>query len=64
MKTQLLRLPEVIKRTGLSRSTIYKSINENSFPKPIKIGVRSVAWIDSEIGEWQDSIINRNKELS
>ena len=45
----LIRLPEVIRESGLSRSSIYHSIDLGLFPKPIKIGERAVAWLCSEI---------------
>ena len=49
---KLIRLPEVINRTALSRSTIYCEIAAERFPSPIKIGLRSVAWIESEVADW------------
>lgn len=50
--TKLLRLPTVCERTGLGRSRVYKLIQENSFPAPVQIGIRSVAWPENEIEEW------------
>lgn len=47
--TKLLRLDDVKDLTGLSRSTIYADRN---FPRPVKIGERSVAWVEEEIKEW------------
>ena len=38
--------------TALGRSSIYKYISEERFPKPISLGERSVGWIDSEVEEW------------
>lgn len=52
MATTILRLPEVKKRTGLARSTIYLRITNGAFPKPISLGGRAVGWLDSEIDEW------------
>lgn len=49
---QLLRLPEVKERTGLSRSVIYEYIQKGRFPKPVNITPRSVAWVDEEIDAW------------
>jgi len=50
MKTQtLLRLPEVLNRTGYSRSIIYEYAKHGLFTKPVKIGLRSVAWPDDEV---------------
>jgi prophage regulatory protein len=51
----ILRLPTVIVRTGLSRSTIYQRVSEGSFPKPLSIGARAVGWLESEIDEWLSS---------
>lgn len=52
-----LRLKEVIQRTGKSRSSIYAAVKIGKFPKPVRIGARSVAWDSSEIEAWQDSCI-------
>lgn len=49
---QLLRLPEVKERTGLSRSVIYEYIAEGRFPKPVNITPRAVAWVDEEVDQW------------
>lgn len=48
----LLRKPIVLQRTGLTHSTLYYFINEGTFPKPLKLGKRTVAWKESEIDEW------------
>lgn len=58
---KLIRLPDVIALTGLSRSTIYAKINEKSpyydkdFPKPKKLSKSkngAIAWLLSEIERW------------
>lgn len=49
---KIMRLKEVIDSTGLARSTIYKYIGENTFPKPVSLGDRCVGWVDSEVHEW------------
>ena len=51
----LLRLPMVMRITGLARSTIYKLISQNQFPVPIKLSKRAVAWLQSEIEIWVSS---------
>lgn len=48
----LIRLAEVRRRTGLSRSSIYAAIAAGDFPKPVNIGVRSVAWPESAVQRW------------
>jgi prophage regulatory protein len=47
-----LDLAEVIRRTGLSRSTIYNYINAGLFPRPRKLGLRRVGWLEREIETW------------
>ena len=59
----LIRLNRVIERTGLSRSTIYAQIQNGTFPKPISLGERSVAWIDDEITDWIDAKISASRDL-
>ncbi|MBK0126167.1 AlpA family transcriptional regulator [Pantoea sp. S61] len=49
---QLLRLNQVEKKTGLRRSQIYLYMKNGIFPRSIKIGPSSVAWLESEIDEW------------
>lgn len=52
MSKNLIRLPEVQQRTGYSKSGIYKLLSQSRFPKPVKIGIRAIAFIESEIDEW------------
>ena len=47
-----LRLPEVKAVTGLSKTSIYDLIREKSFPAPVRLGPRAVAWVKSEIRQW------------
>ncbi len=49
---KLIRLPKVMDYTGLARSTIYKYIAEGTFPKPVSLGSRAAAWVESEVQEW------------
>ena len=49
---RFLRLNAVLDKTGLSRSTLYRKIDEGTFPKQITIGARCVAWLESDIEEW------------
>lgn len=49
---RIIRLKEVIDSTGLARSTIYKYIDEGSFPKPVSLGGRSVGWVETEVHDW------------
>ena len=49
---RFLRLPEVMARTGLSRSTIYVRLEQGRFPRPVSLGGRAVGWIEAEVDEW------------
>ncbi|HCR2097598.1 TPA: AlpA family transcriptional regulator [Enterobacter asburiae] len=57
----LIRLPEVLKRTGFGKAWIYRLISEGRFPVPVKIGVRAVAFIESEVDEWIQSVIETSR---
>lgn len=61
IKERVIRLPEVIKITGLSRSTIYTHINYGLFPKNINLGARSVGWLESEVDAWLQSRIEKRE---
>lgn len=50
-----LRLPDVRARVGLSRSQIYKMIAKGTFPAPIALSERAVAWDEESIDAWMDS---------
>ncbi len=52
MAHKILRLPDVKKRTGLSRSTIYLRIANGDFPAPISLGGRAVGWTEADIENW------------
>ncbi len=49
MIQMMYRLPEVKKRMGLSRSSIYLQMTQGLFPKPVKLGSRAVGWPSDEV---------------
>ena len=55
---QFLRLPDVIKMVGKSRTAIYRDIQGGSFPAPVRIGARSVAWNSVDLEKWQQGRID------
>ncbi|CAD5871372.1 AlpA family transcriptional regulator [Salmonella enterica] len=59
--TCLIRLPEVLNRTGYGKAWIYHLISKGRFPAPVKIGVRAVAFIESEVDEWIQSVIETSR---
>ncbi|EPU0490774.1 helix-turn-helix transcriptional regulator [Vibrio cholerae] len=49
---RLIRFREVLTMTGLSRSSLYRFIEENQFPLQVQLGDRAVAWVEGEVQEW------------
>ncbi|KLN56357.1 prophage CP4-57 regulatory protein (AlpA) [Variovorax paradoxus] len=49
---RLLRLPEVERLTGLSRSAIYEQMRRGIFPRSVKAGQRTAAWPESAVQSW------------
>jgi prophage regulatory protein len=49
-----MRLSTVLRITGLSRSTIYRMIADGTFPAPVKLGKRAVAWRPDPVQQWTD----------
>ncbi|MGJ3353135.1 AlpA family phage regulatory protein [Providencia sp. Je.9.19] len=61
---KILRIPAVMAKLGIARSTIYDWLNPKSkrydptFPKQLKLGKQSVGWMESELDQWLKSRIN------
>ena len=49
---KVLRLPDVVARVGLSKSTLWRLINGGEFPEPIKLGPRATGWLEEEVDAW------------
>ena len=66
-KHRFIRLPEVMSRTGYGRTSIYRKMEDGSFPKSLKLGgppknpnefdSREIAWIEEEVDQWVESRI-------
>ena len=56
---RMLRAPEVMAQTGLSRTTIWRRVRAGTFPAPHELGVNSVGWPASEIAAWIESRARR-----
>lgn len=63
---QVLRLPNVLKVTGLCRSAVYELESEHAFPQRIQLGPRTVGWLEHEVQEWlaQRVAASRGKQAS
>ena len=66
-KHRFIRLSEVMSRTGYGRTSIYRKMEDGSFPKSLKLGgppkdpnefdSRAIAWIEEEVDQWVESRI-------
>jgi prophage regulatory protein len=50
-----LRMPAVMRMTGLGRSTIYRMVADKRFPGPVRLGPRAVAWRRTDLEQWSDA---------
>ena len=60
--SDLIRLPEVKKLTGVSGSKIYKMISDGEFPRQVKLGDRAVAWLRGEVLKWRQIRIDASRQ--
>ena len=71
LKIRIIRLNEVLSRTGYGRTSIYHKMEEGTFPKSLKLGgppkdsdsfdCRAVGWIEHEVDHWiEDRIDERH----
>ena len=54
---KFIKLPTVMDLTGYRRTSIFDKVAEGSFPAPVKLGPRAVAWVSEEIESWMDARI-------
>ncbi|TVP83724.1 MAG: AlpA family phage regulatory protein [Thioalkalivibrio sp.] len=52
MQSRLIRSKEVQAITGLPKSSLHNMARAGSFPAPLKLGARAVAWRESDVDEW------------
>lgn len=50
--SRLIRRSVVLQRTGLSRSALYRAIEQGEFPRQVTISTNSVAWLEAEVEAW------------
>lgn len=64
MSIRFIRLPEVKRRTGLSRATIYLRISQGNFPRQIPLGDIAVGWIEAEIDQWCEERVRTARDTA
>jgi prophage regulatory protein len=60
---RILRLAQVIERTGLKKTKIYELQSEGQFPMRVKITARAVGWIEHEVQAWLSGRVAKNNPL-
>jgi prophage regulatory protein len=58
---KFLSISEVIARVSISRATIYRQLAEGDFPKPVRISMQRVAFVEKEIDDWIAAKIAENR---
>ena len=58
-----VRLPDVIRHTGLSRSSIYRRVADGAFPAPYSLGPRTSGWRWGELQEWLESRVAKRSPV-
>jgi prophage regulatory protein len=61
---RFLRLPSVLERVPYSRPNLYRLVRLGKFPKPISLGGRAVAWIESEVNDWMAERVKAARDVS
>ena len=51
----VIRLPEVMRLTGLGKSSIYDAMRTGDFPKSLKLTKRAIGWRADDVRRWIES---------
>ena len=62
-QSRLIRLPEVLRMTGLSRTGVYDRIRLKEFPAPVSLGRSAVAWPEHEVKAWIQARIDAGRTI-
>ncbi|HEF4735535.1 AlpA family phage regulatory protein [Burkholderia multivorans] len=63
----ILRTSAVLKRIGVSRTTLYRWLDRNSksydptFPRPVSLGANSIGWLEAELDQWLEARIRASR---
>ena len=62
---RLLRLPEVVARTGLARTSVYERVAAGTFPQAVPLTTTARAWLESEVQQWiSDRVRERDAKMA
>jgi prophage regulatory protein len=57
VRKRIIRLPEVLAKTGHAQSTWYEGVKNGTHPKPVPIGKYAVGWVEDEVDAWIEARI-------
>ena len=60
---ELLRVPQVLKRVGMSRAQLYKLVSLGEFPRQIRICQKISVWLSSDVDQWIDRQVQSALEV-
>jgi len=63
LQTNLIRIPKVMEKTGLAKSTIWWLVANDKFPKQLKLSQRISVWKESDIDNWIEEQIKINEAV-
>ncbi len=52
MSNRVLRIEQVLAVVPLKKSTVYKAMKAGTFPRPIRLGLKAVGWLEADIQDW------------
>ena len=62
--TNMLRIADVCRRTGLSKSQVHRLVGELGFPRPVKLSKRATAWVEGEVENWLQRRIAESRKVA
>jgi len=60
---RLIRIKDVMNKTGIARSTVWYMVKKGTFPAPRKVSPRVTVWVESEIDEFIDKVVNNSVDM-
>lgn len=63
VEPKVLRRDAVLAQLGIGRSTLYKWVADQTFPRPIKLGGKTVGWLTSDVDAWLNKCVQARDEV-
>ena len=60
--TEFISRAEVERRVGLRKTALYRMLREGRFPRPVRLGSKTVRWVSAEVDAWmRDRLVERDR---